>query len=210
MKKSFTLVVMMCTIIIISAGSVRAGTGDAIETTGSGLINWTAGEIFATGIGAPPAQPGNAAQARAMTERAAYIVALRNLLEAVKGVRVDSESVVENYVVKSDVIRTRVEGIVKGARIVNTKYMSDGSVEVQVGMLFKGALLDALIPKNFGKRAVPQTMPKPQPSAPQSEIPEPAKPEPAKPSPSVPALEKKSEPLNPSIPPAASVPEKKP
>jgi len=210
MKKSFALVVMMCTIIIFIAGSVRAGTSDAIETTSSGLINWTAGEIFATGIGAPPAQPGNAAQARAMAERAAYIVALRNLLEAVKGVRVDSESVVENYVVKSDVIRTRVEGIVKGARIVNTKYMSDGSVEVQVGMPFKGALLDALIPENFGKLAVPKITPKPQPSAPQPEIPEPAKPQPAKPSLIVPAPEKKLEPVTPSIPPAALVPEKKP
>ncbi len=64
--------------------------GDAIETTGSGQINWTSGEVFATGIGAPPSHPVNAAQARAMTERAAFVVAIRNLLEIVKGVRVDS------------------------------------------------------------------------------------------------------------------------
>jgi len=201
---------MMCTIIAFTAGLGRAGTGDAIETAGSGFINWTTGEIFATGIGAPPAQPGNAAQARAMAERAAYIVALRNLLETVKGVRVDSESVVENYVVTNDVIRTRVEGIIKGARIVNTKYMSDGSVEVQVGMLLKGALLDALVPEHFGKPVVPKTMPKRQPSSLQPALPEPARLAPAEPSPIVREPGKKPEPINPSMPPVVSEPEKRP
>src|SRR5512134_1113744 len=118
--------------------------GDAVEQTSSGLINWTTGEVYATGIGAPPAKAANAAQARAMAERAAFVVALRNLLETIKGVRVDSETVVENFMVKSDVIRTRVDGIVKGARAVKTSYMSDGSVEIQVVMPLKGALMDAV------------------------------------------------------------------
>jgi hypothetical protein len=112
-------------------------------------------------------------------------------------------------VVTSDVIRARVEGIVKGARIVNTIYMSDGSVEVQVGMMLRGALLDALIPGNFGKPAIPQTILKLQPSVSQPAKPEPLKQEPEKPAPIVPTPEKKPEPVQPSIPPAVSVPEKK-
>ncbi len=208
----------------VAAGAVRAQSsspGDAVETTNSGMINWTAGAIYATGIGAPPAQSVNAAQARAMAERAAYVVALRNLLETVKGVRVDSESIVENFMVKSDVIRTRVDGIVKGARIVKTSYLSDGSVEIQVAMPLKGALLNALVPESFGR---PVSMPAPQkttpllqqPSTPAASEPstqkptEPAKPEPLKSSPAVPepaVPEKKPEPTKPSLPP--SVPGKK-
>jgi hypothetical protein len=121
---------------------------DVEQPVGStGKVDWTTGVLTAVGIGAPPAQPANAAQARAMAERAAQVVAYRNLLEAVKGVRVDSTTTVENFIVTSDVIRTEVSGIIQGAMIMDKKYMSDGSVEVTVGMKLTGALADALLPK---------------------------------------------------------------
>jgi hypothetical protein len=132
---------------------------DAIEPMAAGSINWTNGEIFASGIGAPPAQPVNPAQARAMAERAAFVVAIRNLLETVKGVRVDAETVVENLLTKSDVIRTRVDGIVKGARIIKIETLSDGSVELTVSMPMKGAFLNAVVPTSFGRV---MTIPAPQ------------------------------------------------
>ncbi|HWR71692.1 MAG TPA: hypothetical protein VN604_00830, partial [Nitrospirota bacterium] len=67
---------------------------DAIESVGPGTVNWTTSEVYAVGIGAPPAAGANPAQVRAMAERAAHVVALRNLLETVKGVRVDAQTVV--------------------------------------------------------------------------------------------------------------------
>jgi hypothetical protein len=217
MKKSL-FIALFAAILMLPASvfSQNGSPGDAVELVSSGAINWTVGVITATGIGVPPAQPANAAQARAMAERAAFVVALRNLLEIVKGVRVDSETVVENFMVKSDVIRTRVDGTVKGARIVKTQYLSDGSVEVQVAMPLKGALLDALVPADFGRAAgapVPQK-PVPQPAKPGIPSPPPQKPaEPVKPLPSTPgpaAPEKKPEPAKPSLPPVVTRPEKKP
>jgi hypothetical protein len=208
--KKYALFVLVLSFLLACAGSTAsAAGGDAVETTSSGMINWTSGEIFATGIGAPPSQPMNAAQARAMTERAAYVVALRNLLEVVKGVRVDSESTVENYIVKSDVIRTRVDGIVKGARIVKTRYLSDGSVEVQVAMPLRGALMDAVLPGDFGKPGGSTVVPQPVPlgqTPPQTyqQQPAPQKPEPVKPTvPETPAPappEAKPEPPQPTPP----------
>ncbi len=131
------------------ANAQLAGTiKDVVDPVGStGKVDWTTGVITAVGIGAPPAQPVNAAQARGMAERAAQVVAYRNLLEAVKGVRLDSSTTVENFVVTSDVIKTQVNGIIQGAMIMDKKYMSDGSVEVTVGMKLTGALADALLPK---------------------------------------------------------------
>jgi hypothetical protein len=123
---------------------------DVEQPVGStGKVDWTTGVLTAVGIGAPPAQPANAAQARAMAERAAQVVAYRNMLEAVKGVRVDSTTTVENFIVTSDAIRTEVSGIIQGAMIMDKKYMSDGSVEVTVGMKLTGALADALLPKTL-------------------------------------------------------------
>jgi hypothetical protein len=166
------------------------GPADAVDRTGSGSINWTTGEVYATGIGAPPPHPANAAQARAMAERAAFVVALRNLLETVKGVRVDSESIVENFMTKSDVIRTKVDGIVKGARTVKTQYLSDGSVEVLVALSLKGEFLNAIVPETFGKtnglftpvKPAPQITVPSQPPAPGKKA-EPVKPEPQRPTP---------------------------
>jgi len=151
-KRSAAFVIIALTVFACLAGNASAqlpGTIKEVEQpTGSlGKVDWTTGVITAVGIGAPPAQPANAAQARVMTERAAQVVAYRNLLEAVKGVRVDSTTTVENFINTSDVIRTDVSGIIQGATIMDKKYMSDGSVEVTIGMKLTGALADDLLPK---------------------------------------------------------------
>jgi hypothetical protein len=60
--------------------------------------------------------------------------------------------------VTSDVIKTEVSGIIQGAMVMDKKNMSDGSVEVTVGMKLSGALGDALLP--IGS-ATPPSMPAP-------------------------------------------------
>ncbi len=213
-----TLVVMPLVLLIAGAAAAQTSNpSDAVEPVGKGTINWTLGEVYAKGIGAPPPNAVNAAQARAMAMRAAQGDAYRNLLETVKGVQVDSETVVENFMLKSDVIKTRVDGIVKGARIVKTQQLSDGSVEMLLAMPIKGAFLDVIVPETFGRPGespVPQKplmpqrpsdiKPAPPQPAPEKKA-EPVKPEPAKPLP--PAVEKKAEPVRPSPPPPQ--PEKK-
>jgi len=143
------LVLAVCTVASGTASAQLAGTSkDVVDPVGSsGKVDWTTGVVTAVGIGAPPSQPANPAQTRAMAERAAQVVAYRNLLEAVKGVRVDASTTVENFIVTSDVIKTQVNGIIQGAMIMDKKYMSDGSVEVSVGMRLTGALAEALLLK---------------------------------------------------------------
>jgi hypothetical protein len=150
--RSLSFVLIVLTIFTGVAGNASAqlmGTSKDVEQTvgSAGKVDWTTGVLTAVGIGAPPAQPANPAQSRAMAERAAQVVADRNLLEAVKGVRVDSASTIENFLITSEVIRTRVSDIIQGATIMNKKYMPDGSVEVTVGMRLTGALAETLLPK---------------------------------------------------------------
>jgi len=186
---------------------------DTVETVGQGMINWTSGEVYATGIGAPPPNAVNPAQARAMAERAAQVVAYRNLLEIVKGVRVDSETVVENFMTKSDIIRTKVDGIIRGAMPIKKQYLSDGSVEVTVVMRMKGEFLNAVVPETFGGTMLPPPPVRPAPNvaipAPPKQTPvppapdkrpEPPRAEPAKPAPAPPQPEKKPEPPKVTMP----------
>jgi hypothetical protein len=115
------------------------------QVPNAGNINWQDQIIRATGIGAPNPKMPLAAQ-RAGALEAAKRVALRNLLETVKGMSITSETTVLNAMVESDIITTRVTGIVRGFKVVDTRYMSSGDVEVDVEMPLSGVLTDALLP----------------------------------------------------------------
>ncbi len=107
-----------------------AKPGPLVEPMSSGSVNWTRGWVQATGIGVPPSNAGPAG--KALAQRAAFSVAVRNLLEVVKGVRIDSATLVENYLVQNDVIKSQVSGFVKGAQVEKTNEFPDGSVEIFV------------------------------------------------------------------------------
>lgn len=96
------------------------------------LLTAARAEIYrVTGMGAPPAGMP-AARAKAMACRAAQVDAYRQLAEIVKGVQVDAQTTVENFVVQSDEIRTKVDATIQGAAVVGKREMPDGSCEVDI------------------------------------------------------------------------------
>lgn len=121
---------------------------DVVQHFDNGSINWSTGKVTAVGIGAPPANPINMAQARMMAKRAAILDARRNLLEITQGVQVDSMTLVKNAVVQSDLIRSSVQGVVRNAQVLDTAYMSDGSVEVTIVMSMTGEFAKAVLPRS--------------------------------------------------------------
>jgi hypothetical protein len=122
---------------------------NAVETFENGKIDWTTGVASAMGIGAPPEKPINMAQARAMAKRAAVVVARRNLLEIIKGVRIDSLTLVKDFVVQSDIIRNQVDGYLERSQVVDIAYMSDGSVEATISMNLRGGFSNLMLPKSI-------------------------------------------------------------
>jgi hypothetical protein len=145
LKRSVVFVLILSLII----PALIFGQGYVQPVSGVGNVNWTQQMVRCTGIGAPnPNSPQGAQRAGAL--RAAKLDALRNLLEVVKGINLTSETTVENAMLTSDVINSRVEGVVRGYQIVDTRYMSTGDVEVDVEVPLTGVLLDALLPQQFG------------------------------------------------------------
>ncbi len=123
---------------------------EVVERVPGGAVDWSDRTVRARGTGVMDPGARNKAQAKLMAERAAVVVAQRNLLEIVKGVRVDSDTRVENFMLDYDVVYTRVEGFIKGARQRGpAKYDSvAGIVEVELEMDLYGAegVSDALQP----------------------------------------------------------------
>jgi len=148
MKQSHIFVISF---VFILSFALMAEAQYVTQTFGENqTVNWTDQVVRATGIGAPnPDLPIPAQRTAAI--RAAKLDALRNLLETIKGIYLSSETTVRNAMIENDVISTRVEGLAQNFKQVGeSRYMSDGSVEVVVEMPITGAILDALYPSQFG------------------------------------------------------------
>lgn len=110
---------------------VNNAPGAAQEVAnGNGQINWESDTVEAIGIGLPPTNAQNPAQAKGLARRAAIVDARRNLLESIKGVQIDSETTMDNLTISSDIVKTKVSGLIKGSRIVREQQMPDGSYHV--------------------------------------------------------------------------------
>jgi len=115
--------------------------------------------LNATGSGAPDLKAPNAASARLGAERAAKLDALRNILEAVRGMRVTGNQTGASELDKNAELKAKVEGVVRNFKVMDTKYYSDGGVDVIVQVPVDGVLLDTLVP-DVGKAAPAVTDPK--------------------------------------------------
>ncbi len=72
-------------------------------------------------------------QARLMAQRAARLDAMRRLLEEIKGLRLNSDTLVRDFVTESDEISTRAQGLVVGAATVSI-YLHDDELIAEVTM----------------------------------------------------------------------------
>ncbi len=126
MKLKLTIFCTLMLILLLSQ-TVYAQVVDRI--IGLGSIDWERRVAIATGIG--PVNPNDPIpKQRATAMRIAKVDGYRNLLELVKGVQVTSETVVNNYMLEKDEIRTHIEGYVQGAQIIDERYLSDGTLEL--------------------------------------------------------------------------------
>ena len=109
---------------LLALAAMGAETPDAvIDVLGDGQaqINWTTGQISATGLAGP--QRGR--KSLPLQRRVAMVDAYRQLAEAVKGVRVTSETTVEMYELVDDSIATELDTFLKGQQIVDEGWLDD-------------------------------------------------------------------------------------
>jgi hypothetical protein len=71
----------------------------------------------------------NPAQQRLMAIRASKLDAYRNLTEQVYGQQLDASSTVADMVVTNDTFRTKVEGVIYGARLVSITPVGEDTYE---------------------------------------------------------------------------------
>ncbi|MEI6306050.1 MAG: hypothetical protein WCP33_04440 [Deltaproteobacteria bacterium] len=138
------------------------------DETGKSGINWNDGFIEATGQGTAKAS-GNKGKDRINSKRAAEVAAQRALLETIKGLHITSMTTVEDSMLKEDIIKTKVDGVIKGAHVIADKFEWEGNSPVSTvvmriclngSLICKGpTLVNALdLEKKVEPAFVPQKM----------------------------------------------------
>lgn len=147
MKKALKATVIVAAAVTFMAGTALAAPGynymatapiinvnyniTPIEETGqTGRVAWEKGVVEAVGTGLAPANARYFAEATALARRAAIVDAQRNLVEAIQGMQVDAETTMNNLAIQSDIVKTKVVGLLRGAKIIRQQGMADGSYQV--------------------------------------------------------------------------------
>jgi len=158
--------VMLITSLVLaaptSAVNVTVYHNVPLEETGqTGRVAWEQGTIEALGTGMPPTNVINMAQGRALARRAAIVDAYRNLAEVIQGVQVDSETIMSNLAISSDVVKIQVSGLIKGGKLIREQAMPDGSYQVVMSIQLygqdglAGVALNAVKPESIQDFPVP-------------------------------------------------------
>jgi hypothetical protein len=121
----------------------------------AGAVDWEKKVVKCTGSGAANLRDaqGNPAVARIGAEKAAKLDAVRNCMETIKGVTIQQGQTVEKALEADKALSGKVQGIVKGYKVVDKRYFEDGGVELDVEVPMSGVLSDALLPKGEAKAA---------------------------------------------------------
>ena len=104
-----------------------------------GGIDWTKGaasDMTVIGIGLPPENAG--LNGSTLARRAAIVDAYRNLAELIEGVQVDAETLMGDFMVRNDTVRTQVNALVKGAKILEEGSDVEGRYIVKMSIPLYG------------------------------------------------------------------------
>ena len=114
-----------------------------IEKGPNAVINWTKDYIEATGSAVPPSNVKNKAQGVLLAKRGAILDLQRNLLEAIKGVRIDSKTVMNNFMAQ-DWVKSEVHGWIKGVRIIKSEWDPNEGIYTVTGRIYLKGVRDVV------------------------------------------------------------------
>ena len=107
------------------------GPGAVIVQKENGLMNWTENYIEATGMAvAPTGMKG--AQGKALARRGATLDLQRNLLEFMKGVQIDAQTTMNDFMAE-DRVRSEISGIIKNVEVMRGEW--DGEAYTVTGRI---------------------------------------------------------------------------
>lgn len=176
MLKKILAGVALGSAIIFSGGALTlpalaAGTNVSVsvEVSQEGYADWTnAMEPGVVAVGIAPKDPRGMALAR----EAAIMSAQRTLLGTIKEIRINSDTVMRDFMIEHDLVNRKISGVIRGAQIVEERPLEDGGYYVKMRVLIFGrnsSIASAIIPEIAPENPTPFA-PVTQPSINRAEV----------------------------------------
>ena len=151
---------LVAALVLGLGATAHAESDDAVvQKIGHGEVNWSAKTVTATGSGAANLKDASVAVARLNAERAAKLDAYRNIVETIQGIQVTGKRSAGDLMSNGE-IKSRVQGFVQSCKTVDTRYYSDGSVDIVMQCPMDDGITSALfsgIPSGKKARKLPTT-----------------------------------------------------
>jgi len=164
MNRKSVFLVVLCGALVARGGVLGEGPAMVKEVRDLTEV-FTERAMVVKGQGvAPSDRPLSRGQKEIMALRAAKVVALRELAEVLSGVRVSGETCVQDAAARSDQVRATVDGLIKGAEVVQESYDENkeiATVYVRLGLDGPSGLTQALLPAIIQQKVIDVASAKP-------------------------------------------------
>jgi hypothetical protein len=149
MRKQLFFVPILVFLLTFSVFGYADNSKEVIELKKKGSINWSSGVVQAKGIGIPPAKMSKDSNARTMALTDAKLNAFRIILEIIKELRISGTTVVGNYATQDPAVMSKIENMVKNAKVVKKEYLTDGTVKIIMEVNLRGGFAQLVLPKDI-------------------------------------------------------------
>jgi len=131
-------------VLAVLAAAVLTGS---VLAVGPASVDWESGLITSIAMADPMAQRGRTVgQKVIMARTAALSMAEAYLLGAVKGIKIDRDTTIDEAIVKGDLIKKKVQGVIRRAMVVEEGVNELDLYEVQVALRLDD-LAEAIMPE---------------------------------------------------------------
>ena len=149
MRKKLYFVLTLLFLLTFSVFGYTDHCGEVIEQKENGSINWSRGIVQAKGIGIPPTKMSGNSNARTAALTDAKLNAFHIMLKIIKELRINGTTVVEDYAIQDPAIMSKIENMVKNAKVVKKEYLTDGTVKIEMEMNLRGGFAQLILPKDI-------------------------------------------------------------
>ncbi|HEY7650162.1 MAG TPA: hypothetical protein VID04_14270 [Methylomirabilota bacterium] len=143
-----SIMLLLLAFLMVQPLAASAQTSASVAPTEmiDGGVNWTRQIIYAKGIGATTPSAESAEHGRSLAVEAALTAARRELLNIVRGVRIDDASTVQDAMAANPALEARMPGVVRGSQLVEVRELGGGAVEVTVALAITGDFAALVLP----------------------------------------------------------------
>jgi hypothetical protein len=149
MRKQLSFLLTLVFLLTFSAFGYADNSMEVVELKENGSINWSRGVVQANGIGIPPIKMSENSNARSVALADAKLDAFRIILEIIKELRINGTTFVGDYAFQDPAIMSKIENMVKNAKVVKKEYLTDGTVKIKMEVNLRGGFAQLVLPKNI-------------------------------------------------------------